>query len=102
LGCASIAGMLACSSGEPGDDTSTASGGADSGAGSNGGDTKAMVADITAGGAPIAESASTLVMRRLTYREYDHMLAVLLGDTSLPASGPSGWSPDQPEETGFI
>lgn len=51
---------------------------------------------------PVAESAGPLVMRRLTYREYDHILAVLLGDTTSPASGANAWSPDGPAETGFV
>jgi hypothetical protein len=41
-------------------------------------------------------------MRRLTYREYDHMMNVLLGDTTSPASGADGWSPDAPANTGFV
>ncbi|MES1172907.1 MAG: DUF1592 domain-containing protein [Myxococcales bacterium] len=53
-------------------------------------------------GPPIAESAGLLVMRRLTYREYDHMLTQLLGDTTSPASGPTGWSPDDTAESGFV
>src|SRR3981081_742597 len=35
-------------------------------------------------GAAVSEGAGTLVMRRLTYREYDHMMAQLLGDTTSP------------------
>ena len=42
------------------------------------------------------------VMRRLTYREYDHMMTQLLGDTTSPASGANGWSPDAPALTGFV
>jgi len=30
------------------------------------------------------------------------MLTQLLGDTTSPASGPNGWSPDEPAATGFI
>jgi hypothetical protein len=41
-------------------------------------------------------------MRRLTYREYDHMMTQLLGDTTSPASGADGWSPDTPAATGFL
>ena len=41
-------------------------------------------------------------MRRLTYREYDHMMTQLLGDTTSPASGANGWSPDEPADTGFV
>jgi hypothetical protein len=51
---------------------------------------------------PPAESAGTLVMRRLTYREYDHMLADLLGDTTAPAEGGNAWSPDAPNAVGYI
>ena len=40
------------------------------------------------------ESAGPMVMRRLTYREYDHMMTQLLGDTTSPASGASGWTAD--------
>jgi len=53
-------------------------------------------------GPAATESAGALVMRRLTYREYDHMLTQLLGDTTSPASGANGWSPDEPADTGFI
>ena len=53
-------------------------------------------------GPAVAESAGALVMRRLTYREYDHMMTQLLGDTTSPASGANGWSPDEPAETGFV
>lgn len=53
-------------------------------------------------GPAVAESAGALVMRRLTYREYDHMMTQLLGDTTSPASGVNGWSPDEPADTGFI
>ncbi len=53
-------------------------------------------------GPAVAESAGALVMRRLTYREYDHMMTQLLGDTTSPASGANGWSPDEPADTGFV
>ncbi len=53
-------------------------------------------------GAAVAESAGTIVMRRLTYREYDHMVARLLGDTTSPASGASPWTPDAAAATGFV
>jgi len=59
------------------------------------------VAIVTTGAAP-AESAGTLVMRRLTYREYDHMLADLLGDTTAPAEGGNAWSPDAPNAVGYV
>ena len=49
-----------------------------------------------------AESAGPMVMRRLTYREYDHMLADLIGDTTAPAEGGSAWSPDAPDVTGYV
>jgi hypothetical protein len=41
-------------------------------------------------------------MRRLTYREYDHMLAYLIGDTSAPAEGGDAWSPDSPNAVGYV
>ena len=53
-------------------------------------------------GSAAPESAGTMVMRRLTYREYDHMMARLLGDTTSPASGASPWSPDAAAATGFV
>jgi hypothetical protein len=52
-------------------------------------------------GPAVPEKAGQLVMRRLTYREYDHMIGQLLGDTTAPASGANGWSADAPAETGF-
>ena len=51
---------------------------------------------------PPVESAGTLLMRRLTYREYDHMLADLLGDTTAPAEGGNAWSPDAPNAVGYV
>jgi hypothetical protein len=57
---------------------------------------------IVTSGTPPAESAGTLVMRRLTYREYDHMLADLLGDTTAPAEGGNAWSPDAPNAVGYV
>jgi hypothetical protein len=59
------------------------------------------VAIVTTGTAP-AEGAGTLVMRRLTYREYDHMLADLLGDATAPAEGGNAWSPDAPNAVGYV
>ena len=52
-------------------------------------------------GTPPAEKAGVLVMRRLTYREYDHMLADLLGDTTAPAEGGNAWSPDAQNAVGL-
>ena len=71
------------------------SGGNGSGSGAGGGgvdhrtrsDRRPPRCPITTTGTPPAESAGTLVMRRLTYAEYDHMLADLLGDTTAPAEG---------------
>ncbi|HEY3593113.1 MAG TPA: DUF1592 domain-containing protein, partial [Polyangiaceae bacterium] len=57
---------------------------------------------ISVVGPTVAENAGQLIMRRLTYREYDHMMNVLLGDTTFPASGIDGWSPDAPANTGFV
>jgi len=57
---------------------------------------------IVTSGTPPAESAGPLVMRRLTYREYDHMLADLLGDTTAPAEGGNAWSPDAPNAVGYV
>ncbi|MES1208679.1 MAG: DUF1592 domain-containing protein [Pseudomonadota bacterium] len=53
-------------------------------------------------GTPPAENAGVLLMRRLTYREYDHMLADLVGDTTAPAEGGNAWSPDAPNAVGFV
>lgn len=53
-------------------------------------------------GPPLTESAGTLVMRRLSYREYDHALTVLLGDTTSPASGADPWTPDAPADSGYV
>src|SRR5580698_5012261 len=69
-------------------------GASDGGAATGSGGTSS-VPIVTTGATP-AESAGTLVMRRLTYREYDHMLADLLGDTTAPAEGGNAWSPDAP------
>ena len=66
-----------------------------------GGASTSGVAIVTSG-TPPAESAGTLVMRRLTYREYDHMLADLLGDTTAPAEGGNAWSPDAPNAVGYV
>jgi hypothetical protein len=66
-----------------------------------GGTSPSGVAIVTSG-TPPAESAGTLVMRRLTYREYDHMLADLLGDTTAPAEGGNAWSPDAPNAVGYV
>ena len=79
-------------------------------AGSSGASSSAGGSDAVSGsdvpisvtGPAIPESAGALVMRRLTYREYDHMMAELLGDTTSPASGANPWSPDAPAGTGFI
>jgi hypothetical protein len=76
----------------------TADGGGASATGSGG---TSGVAIVTTG-TPPAESAGTLVMRRLTYREYDHMLADLLGDTTAPAEGGNAWSPDAPNAVGYV
>jgi hypothetical protein len=77
----------------------TAAGGA-SPTGSGG--TSASGVAIVTTGTPPSESAGTLVMRRLTYREYDHMLADLLGDTTAPAEGGNAWSPDAPNAVGYV
>ena len=53
-------------------------------------------------GTPPAESAGPLPMRRLTLREYDHMLADLVGDTTAPAEGADAWSPDAPNAVLFV
>lgn len=71
-----------------------------SGAG-NGGSTGSDV-PVPMDGQPLPESAGTLVMRRLTYREYDHMLAILLGDTTSPASGADPWTADAAADSGFV
>src|ERR1700690_1731752 len=51
---------------------------------------------------PVAESAGTMQMRRVTYSEYDTMLHDLLGDTTRPAEDPSHpWSSDALNVNGF-
>jgi hypothetical protein len=83
-------------------------GGGSSGTGTDGGSTTATgsggtsAVPIATTGATPAESAGPLVMRRLTYREYDHMLADLLGDTTAPAEGGNAWSPDAPNAVGYV
>jgi hypothetical protein len=84
--------------GGSGSGNGTADGGGPSGTGSGG---TSVVTIVTTGTTP-AESAGTLVMRRLTYREYDHMLADLLGDTTAPAEGGNAWSPDAPNAVGYV
>ena len=61
-----------------------------------------MDASVLSDGPTVPESAGPLVMRRLTYREYDHIMTRLLGDTTSPASGATGWSPDASAATGFV
>ena len=75
-----------------------AGGGSSSGTGSGG---ATQVPIVTTGTLP-AESAGPLVMRRVTYREYDHMLAYLIGDTTAPAEGGDAWSPDAPNAVGYV
>jgi uncharacterized protein DUF1592/uncharacterized protein DUF1588/uncharacterized protein DUF1595/uncharacterized protein DUF1585 len=108
LAAASLAGLSACTGKLAGGDLTTGatngagSGGAsgvDSGAGTG---TSNTAVPIATAGTPPAESAGTLVMRRLTYREYDHMLAYLLGDTTAPAEGGNAWSPDAPNAVGYV
>ena len=76
------------------------SGGTPGSAGAGGGMGTGAGLDVI--GPAVAESAGALVMRRLTYREYDHMMTQLVGDTTSPASGPNGWTADTPAETGFV
>ncbi|HMC93186.1 MAG TPA: DUF1592 domain-containing protein [Polyangia bacterium] len=70
------------------------------GGGGGAGGTSAIA--IVTSGTPPAESAGPLIMRRLTYREYDHMLADLLGDTTAPAEGGNAWTPDAPNAVGYV
>jgi Protein of unknown function (DUF1592)/Protein of unknown function (DUF1588)/Protein of unknown function (DUF1595)/Protein of unknown function (DUF1585) len=65
-------------------------------------DSRGYTVPIATTGTPPAESAGTLVMRRLSYVEYDHMLADLLGDTTAPAEGGNAWSPDAPNAVGYV
>ena len=85
------------SAGVSGSTGATTDGGSGTGTGS-GGTSSVPIATI---GATPPESAGTLVMRRLIYREYDHMLADLLGDTTAPAES-GDWSPDAPDAVGFL
>jgi hypothetical protein len=92
------AGAGSGSAGLSGSAGATTDGGTTTGTGSGG---TSSVPIVTTGATP-AESAGTLVMRRLTYREYDHMLADLLGDTTAPAEGGNAWSPDAPNAVGYV
>jgi hypothetical protein len=107
------AGTLVACVGHGGGSTQMATGGSGGGVGptsgsggiSGGGATGGAsggttgVAIVTSGTAP-AESAGPLIMRRLTYREYDHMLADLLGDTTAPAE--NDWPPDAQNAVGYV
>src|SRR4051812_48794634 len=88
------------SQGAAGNTTPVGSGGLTGTGGAGGGTGAGAGLDVV--GPAVAESAGALVMRRLTYREYDHMMTQLLGDTTSPASGLNGWSPDEPADTGFL
>ncbi len=57
---------------------------------------------ITMDGTPPAESSGVLVMRTLSNREYDHMLADLLGDTTAPAESGHAPSRDTPNAVGYV
>lgn len=51
---------------------------------------------------PAPESAGSMVLRRLTFSEYDNILADLLGDTTAPAEDPSQpWVSDAIDDSGF-
>ena len=93
-------GGLGAGSGGAGAGAVTADGGGANATGAGGTSTQGVA--IVTTGTPPAESAGTLVMRRLTYREYDHMLAYLLGDTTAPAEGGNAWSPDAPNAVGYV
>jgi hypothetical protein len=86
--------------GQAGSGAGGTNGGGGSGPGAGGGYVVTPAVPITTSGAPPAESAGPLMMRRLTYREYDHMLNVLLGDTTAPAE--TSWSPDAPNLVGYV
>jgi len=88
--------------GTAGSGSPVGSGGAPGVTGGGGGTGAGTGAGLDVIGPTVAESAGALVMRRLTYREYDHMMTQLLGDTTSPASGPDGWTADTPAETGFV
>jgi Protein of unknown function (DUF1592)/Protein of unknown function (DUF1588)/Protein of unknown function (DUF1595)/Protein of unknown function (DUF1585) len=90
------AGSGSGSTGAGGSGTLATDGGQANGTGAGG--TSAV--PIATTGATPAESAGTLMMRRLTYREYDHMLTDLIGDTTAPAE--SSWSPDAPNAVGYV
>src|SRR5450755_597525 len=106
LACAGCTAMVAGDSGTGNssaspDATSSGSGNGAPQAGSGTNNTPASgqaVAVTVQPGKVTPESAGTLVMRRLTYREYAHILNDLLG-TSDPTGG---WSPDVTGDIGFI
>ncbi|HEX3902647.1 MAG TPA: DUF1592 domain-containing protein [Polyangia bacterium] len=93
-------GPASGSGGGNGGSSASADGGGANATGAGGTSTSGIA--IVTSGTPPAESAGTLVMRRLTYREYDHMLADLLGDTTAPAEGGNAWSPDAPNAVGYV
>jgi hypothetical protein len=106
LACAGCTGMVASDSG-PGNSsaspgatgTSNGSGTSQTGSGANNTPASGQTVAVTVQpGKVTPESAGTLVMRRLTYREYAHILNDLLG-TSDPTGG---WSPDVTGDIGFI
>jgi hypothetical protein len=94
----SSAGGTIGNGGSPG---GTGSGGTGT-TGTGGTPSLAPTVPITLTGPPPAESAGPLVMRRLTYREYDHMLAYLIGDATAPAEGSDAWSPDAPNVVEYV
>lgn len=85
-----------------GNGSGSGAGGGGGGSTTGPGPTGGPAVPITTTGTPPAESAGTLVMRRLTYAEYDHMLADLLGDSTAPAEGGNAWSPDAPNAVGYV
>ena len=78
--------------------------GSGTGTGTGSGGSSGVTQDVAIAttGTPPAEKAGVLLMRRLTYREYDHMLADLVGDTTAPAEGGNAWSPDAPNGVGYV
>ncbi len=61
-----------------------------------------VVIDTNTSAPPPAESAGILVTRRITYSEYDHMLADLLGDKTTPAEDAAHpWGADTLNTNGF-
>jgi Protein of unknown function (DUF1592)/Protein of unknown function (DUF1588)/Protein of unknown function (DUF1595)/Protein of unknown function (DUF1585) len=106
IACAGCMGMVGGDAGSSGSSSSSAPPGNGSGGGSTqqtagGGSSSApdpMMTVPVVVGQQTPESAGTLMMRRLTYREYAHILNDFFGT----ADPTGGWSPDVSGDLGFV